>query len=240
VACGRGALQLLYSAKLREIQRRNFSVSNWPHATTDRFLVKTRCWLCLCLALCTWASGARAGIDHEWAFDQSGIWARKYQTGLEYGVIAVEIGGALWFGNDNELGHTMWQTLDSSLISGLAADVMKRAFGRARPEQRNDPNAWFKGSCCESFPSGEVTLQASFVTPIIVNYAREYPWVWGLEALPAYDAIARLKSHAHWQTDVIAGWALGTGVGYWTTRWKTPLTVRMLPGGLSVGISKRF
>jgi membrane-associated phospholipid phosphatase len=240
VACGRGALQLLYSAKLREIQRRNFSVSNWPHATTDRFLVKTRCWLCLCLSLCTWASGARAGIDHEWAFDQSGIWARKYQTGLEYGVIAVEIGGALWFGNDNELGHTMWQTLDSSLISGLAADVMKRAFGRARPEQRNDPNAWFKGSCCESFPSGEVTLQASFVTPIIVNYAREYPWVWGLEALPAYDAIARLKSHAHWQTDVIAGWALGTGVGYWTTRWKTPLTVRMLPGGLSVGISKRF
>jgi undecaprenyl-diphosphatase len=117
---------------------------------------------------------------------------------------------------------------------------MKRAFSRARPRQNNDPNAWFQGSGYESFPSGEVTLQASFVTPLIVNYAGENPWIWSLEILPLYDAIARLKSQAHWQTDVIAGWALGTGVGFWTTRWNTPLTVRILPRGLSVGISKRF
>jgi membrane-associated phospholipid phosphatase len=194
------------------------------------------CAVLFALAPCV----ACAGIDHEWSLDENGIWARKYQTGIEYGVIAVEISGALWFGNDNELGHTMWQTLDSSIISGLAADVLKRATGRARPEQGNNPNAWFRGSCCESFPSGEVTLQASFVTPFIVNYARENPWIWGLEVLPVYDAIARLKSQAHWQTDVIAGWALGTGVGYWTSTWKTPLTVRVLPGGLSIGLSKRF
>ena len=180
------------------------------------------------------------GIDHELSLDENGIWARKYQTSLEYGVIAVEISGALWLGNDNELGHTMWQTLDSSIISGVASDILKRTVGRARPDQGNNPNAWFKGSCCESFPSGEVTLQASFVTPLIANYARENPWIWGLEVLPVYDAVARLKGQAHWQTDVIAGWALGTGVGYWTTTWKTPLTVRLLPGGLSVGLSKRF
>jgi membrane-associated phospholipid phosphatase len=184
--------------------------------------------------------GAIAGIDHELSLDENGIWARKYQTSLEYGVIAVEIGGALWLGNDNELGHTMWQTLDSSLISGIAADIMKVTFSRARPEQGGNPNEWFRGSCCESFPSGEVTLQASFVTPFIANYYKENPWIWGLEVLPVYDALARLKSQAHWQTDVIAGWALGTGIGYWTTTWKTPLTVRVLPGGLSVGFSKRF
>ena len=197
------------------------------------------------LLLCLPPVGAVAGdgplgIDHELSLDERGIWARKYQTSLEYGVIAVEISGALWLGNDNELGHTMWQTLDSSIISGLASDILKRAVGRPRPEQGNNPNAWFKGSCCESFPSGEVTLQASFVTPLIANYARENPWIWGLEVLPVYDAVARLKSQAHWQTDVIAGWALGTGIGYWTTTWKTPLTVRLLPGGLSVGLSKRF
>ena len=195
----------------------------------------------LFIVLCALApAGASAGIDHELARDDRGIWSRGVQTDLQFGVIAAEIGGALWFGNDNELGHTLWQTLDSSIISGLAADAMKRAFSRARPNQGNDPNAWFKGSCCESFPSGEVTLQASFVTPIIVNYAKENPWIWSLEILPVYDAIARMKSQAHWQTDVIAGWALGTGIGYWTTRWKTPLTVRVLPGGISVGISKRF
>jgi PAP2 superfamily len=202
------------------------------------------CWVLMlvcCAAVPLRAhAGGPFGIDHEFSLDERGIWGRNYQVGLEYGVIAAEIGGALWFGNDNELGHTFWQTLDSSIISGAAAGVLKRATGRARPEQGNDPNRWFRGSCCESFPSGEVTLQASFVTPFIVNYARQNPWVWGLEVLPVYDAFARLKSQAHWQSDVIAAWILGTGVGYWTTTWKTPLTVRVLPGGLSVGLYKRF
>ncbi len=186
------------------------------------------------------SASAHAGFDHELPLDQSGIWARKYQTALEYGTVALEAAGSLWLGNNDELGHTFWQTVDASVISGLGAVVLKRATGRARPYQGNDPNAWFKGSCCESFPSGEVTLQASFVTPFIANYARENPWVWGLEILPVYDAVARLKSQAHWQTDVIAGWVLGTGVGYWATTRAVPLSVQILPGGLSVGFSKRF
>jgi hypothetical protein len=186
------------------------------------------------------AGPSYAGFDHEWSLDQSGIWARKYQTALEGGVIAIELAGSLWYGNDNELGHTYWQTVDSSVISGVAAQLLKYGFSRARPDQGNNPNAWFQGSGHESFPSGEVTLQASFVTPFIVNYGRQDPWVWALELLPAYDAIARLKSQAHWQTDVIAGWALGTGVGYWSTTRAVPLSVQILPRGLSVGFSKRF
>jgi hypothetical protein len=184
--------------------------------------------------------GGPLGIDHEWSLDQNGIWARKYQTGLENGVIAVEVAGSLWFGNDDELGHTFWQTIDASAISGVAAAVLKRGFGRARPYQGGNPNLWFKGSCCQSFPSGEVTLQASFVTPFIANYARQNPWVWSLEALPLYDAVARLKSQAHWQTDVVAAWALGTGVGYWSTTRAIPLSVQIGPKALTVGFSKRF
>lgn len=186
------------------------------------------------------AGGGPLGIDHEVGFDQNGVWARKYQTGLEFGVIALEIGGAAWLGNDDKLGHTFWQTIDASVISGVAATVLKKTIGRARPSQGNDPNRWFRGSCCESFPSGEVTLQASFVTPFIVDYAHDHPWIWGLEILPVYDGIARLKSHAHWQTDILAGWALGTGVGYWSAKRQIPLSVQILPGGFSVGLSKRF
>lgn len=180
------------------------------------------------------------GIDHELSLDQRGIWARKYQTGLEFGVLAVEIGGSLWLGNDDELGHTLWQTVDSTAVASLTAEVLKLSFSRARPDQGNNPNQWFKGRCCDSFPSGEVTVQASFVTPFIVNYARDYPWVWALELLPAYDALARLKSQEHWQTDVIAGWVLGTAAGYWATTRSMPLSVQILPRGLSVGFYKRF
>jgi hypothetical protein len=189
---------------------------------------------------CAEAGGGPLGIDHELALDQHGIWARRYQEGLEYSVIAAEVGGALWLGNDSELGHTFWQTIDASVISGIAADALKRGFSRARPGQGGDPGKWFQGSCCESFPSGEVTLQASFVTPIIVNYAKSEPWIWTLEVLPLYDSIARLKSQAHWQTDVIAGWMLGSGIGYWSTTRQLPISVQILPRGLSIGFSKRF
>lgn len=186
------------------------------------------------------AGGGPIGIDHEWALDQSGIWARSNQTALEFGVVAVEAAGSLWYGNDNKIGHTFWQSADASIVSGLGALALKYSFSRARPYQGNDPNKWFQGSCCQSFPSGEVTLQASFVTPFIVNYAKEHPWVWSLEALPVYDAVARMKSQAHWQTDVLAGWVLGTAAGYWSTTRHTPITVEILPGGLSVGFYKKF
>jgi hypothetical protein len=186
------------------------------------------------------AAGGPLGIDHEIGFDQSGIWARKYQTALETGTIVTEIAGALWLGNDDELGHVFWQTIDSSVITGVAATVLKTTIGRARPDQGNNPNRWFRGSCCQSFPSGEVSLQASFVTPFIVRYAGEHPWIWALELLPLYDATARLKSHAHWQTDVLAGWLLGSGIGYWTANRALPFSVAILPRGVTIGFSKRF
>jgi hypothetical protein len=48
----------------------------------------------LCLLLLTLASNqAYAGFDHELPLDQNGIWARSYQTGLENGVIALEVAG---------------------------------------------------------------------------------------------------------------------------------------------------
>ena len=186
------------------------------------------------------AGGGPLGIDSELTLDQGGIWARKYQTSLENGAIAAEIIGALWLGNEDRLGHTFWQTIDATTVSAVGAEALKYAFSRARPYQGNNPNQWFQGRCCQSFPSGEVTLQASFVTPFIVNYARDNPWIWTLELLPVYDAIARLKSQAHWQSDVIVGGLLGTGIGYWATTRAVPISVQVLPRGLSVGFHKRF
>jgi PAP2 superfamily len=210
--------------------------------TSSRCLSRGARWLLLAILIpeCASAGSGPLGIDSELSLDQNGIWARKYQTGLENGVIAIELAGALWLGNDDELGHTFWQSIDASAVSGIGAQLLKYTFSRARPSQGGNPNAWFRGSCCQSFPSGEVTLQASFVTPFIADYAQRNPWIWSLELLPIYDGLARLKSRAHWQTDVIAGWALGTGVGYWATTRKTPISVQILPRGLSVGISKRF
>lgn len=187
-----------------------------------------------------YAGGGPIGIDHEWSYSATGVWSPSIQRGLELGVVVAEGAGALWLGNDDPLGHTFWQAVDSTVVSSASAELLKYAFSRARPNQGNDSNQWFRGSCCDSFPSGQVTLQASFVTPFIIDYSKEHPWVWVLEALPLYDAVARLKSQEHWQTDVLAGWALGTAGGYWASTRNTPLLVEILPRGLSVGWSKRF
>jgi len=190
---------------------------------------------------CAFAGGGLLGIDHEWAYDNSGIWKRSYQLDLEYGVIATEAVGALWLGNDDPLGHEFWQSIDSTAVSGVAAQALKYIFSRARPLQNRGPDKWFQGGCCQSFPSGEVTLQAGFVTPIILDEAaRGHLWIWALELLPLYDGIGRLKQQAHWQSDVLAGWALGTASGYWAAHRDMPLSVQILPGGISVGIQKRF
>jgi hypothetical protein len=71
--------------------------------------------------------------------------ARHYQTGLEYGVIAAELAGALWFGNDDGIGHTFWQSSDSTAISSVTAEALKLTFSRARLDEGNDPHQWFKG-----------------------------------------------------------------------------------------------
>lgn len=186
------------------------------------------------------AGGGPLGIDHTLRFDQSGIWARNDQLALEYGVVAFELVGAVWLGNDNEFGHTLWQTIDASIASAVAVQALKVTTGRPRPITGEGPDAWFKGKGNQSFPSGEVALQASFVTPIIVNYAARDPWVWGLEILPLYTGVARMKSQAHWQSDVLAAWALGTATGYLATRYETPFFVQILPHGLTVGYSKTF
>jgi hypothetical protein len=211
-----------------------------PPAARGRRRILALCLMAALFARHAEAGGGPFGIDHELPLDQSGIWARKYQNGLEAGVIALEVAGSLWFGNENKLGHTLWQTVDASVISAAGAELLKYGFSRARPNQGDNPNLWFKGHGYESFPSGEVTLQASFVTPFIANYARQNPWIWTLEILPVYDAFARMKSQAHWQSDVIAGWALGSAVGYWSSTRTTPISVQILPRGLSVGFYKRF
>jgi undecaprenyl-diphosphatase len=187
------------------------------------------------------AGGGLFGMDHEWAYDNSGIWNRNYQSGLAYGVMATESAGALWLGNEDPLGHEFWQSIDSTASSAVAAQLLKWAFGRARPRQDEGPDEWFQGGRSQSFPSGEVTLQAAFVTPIILGEAaRGDPWIWALELLPLYDGIGRLKQQAHWQSDLLAGWGLGTASGYWAAHRDTPLLVQLLPGGISVGLQKRF
>lgn len=187
-----------------------------------------------------WAGGGPFGIDHVVPYDDSGIWARSNQTDLAVGTALAVVGGALWFGDDDRMGDTLWRSLDAMAMTAVTTETMKFTFSRERPSQTNDPNRFFTGHGNESFPSGEVAEIASAVTPIMMTYGPEHPWVYGLAVLPIYDAMARVKVHGHWQSDVLIGGAIGVGFGAYASRRDTPFIVGLLPGGVTIGISKRF
>ena len=168
------------------------------------------------------------------------LWNRNVQRGVGCAVLATEVTGAFWLGGDDPLGKTFWQAMDSSALGVISSEAMKRIFTRARPSQTSDPNQWFQGSGHYSFPSGEVTFVTSAVTPFIFEYGHDHPAVYALTLLPVYDAIARVKTQGHWQTDVLAATALGTLTGYLAHRRDNPFILGVLPHGITVGVHKRF
>jgi undecaprenyl-diphosphatase len=180
------------------------------------------------------------GIDHRLQFDDSGIWKRRNQVILQDLTAVVVVGGALWEGDGSRLGHTFWQSVDSVAVGAVASEGLKLAFSRSRPAQTDDPNRWFQGHGNKSFPSGEVMEIATAVTPFVLEYGRDHPAVWLLEALPLYDGIARVKVRAHWQSDVLASFAIGTAIGAYAHSRTSSLSVSLLPGGFSIGWKKNF
>jgi membrane-associated phospholipid phosphatase len=186
------------------------------------------------------AAGGPLGIDHQLALDEQGIWARSNQLAVQDISAVAVLGGALFEGNETRLGRTFWKASESMLLADVSAEGLKRVFRRARPSQGNDPNDWFGPSSHRSFPSGEVTHITAVVTPFIAEYGRDHPAVWALAALPVYDGAARLKSQAHWQTDVLAGAALGAGIGYYEYTRESAWSATVLPHGITVGFRKQF
>lgn len=199
--------------------------------------------ICVCAAAplrTAMAAGGPFGIDHRIHYDDSGIWLRSNQKVLMGGTIVTVVGGSLLLGDQNKLGDTFWRSLDSMAVSSVISQAAKWTFQRERPSQTSDPNKFFQGSQYESLPSGEVTAIAGAVTPFVVAYGHDHPAVYALELLPLYDAIARVKTRGHWQSDVLVGWAIGTGVGIWAAHRQSPLILSWLPHGFAIGFVHRF
>ncbi|MGH8110797.1 MAG: phosphatase PAP2 family protein [Rhodanobacteraceae bacterium] len=186
------------------------------------------------------AAGGPFGIDHLVHYDNRGIWARHDQKVLIGATILTVVGGSLALGDQDKLGDTFWRSLDSIAVASAIAQGGKWIFQRERPSETSDPNKWFQGTRYQSFPSGEVTAIAGAVTPFVAVYGHDHPAMYALELLPLYDAIARVKTHGHWQSDVLVGWALGTGVGIWAARRQSPLILSWLPHGFAIGFVHRF
>ncbi len=211
--------------------------------TPHSFVCAQRACLALALTLCTGVASAEGGflsLDHRLNLDNSGLWSRGSQRTIQYGAALVVVGGALWEGRDTRLGRTFFKAADAMVLADATALVGKRIFRRQRPMDGNDPSAWGGASSDRSFPSGEVTHITAIVTPFIAEYHKDYPAIWALATLPVVVGVGRLKSQEHWQTDVLAGMALGVGMGLYAHNRSESLSIGLLPDGLTVGYKTKF
>ncbi len=198
----------------------------------------------LAIALASLQSEARncgwSRVDHVVTYNASGAWNSNVYRGIVGGLTVAQIGGAVWEGSETRFGRTMWQGIDAEIVAGVGAQVGKYIFTRARPNDGDDPCLWFEGGSNHSFPSGEASVAAALVTPYVIEYASQYPATYALLLLPLYVGAGRIKNQAHWQTDVLAGWAVGALSGWFAHSLETPISIRLLPDGVEVGLKFRF
>jgi undecaprenyl-diphosphatase len=179
-------------------------------------------------------------VDHVVAYDSSGVWNPNVYRSIVGGLTVAQIGGALWDGSETRFGWTLWQGIDAELIGAATATVGKDIFTRSRPNQGGNPCLWFQGGSNYSFPSGEASVAAALVTPYILEYGAEYPAVYALMLLPLYVGAGRVKNQDHWQTDVLAGWAVGGLSGWFAHSLDTPIMIQLLPHGVALGFKTQF
>jgi undecaprenyl-diphosphatase len=179
-------------------------------------------------------------LDHLVSYDASGVWSPSIYRGLVGGLTVAEIGGALWEGSESRLGKTLWQGIDSEIIADVSAEAGKYVFTRVRPAVENNPCLWFQGGHNHSFPSGEAAVATALITPYVLEYAQDNPATYVLLLLPLYVGAARVKNQAHWQSDVLGGWAVGGLSGWYAHSRDTPILIELLPHGFAIGFKVQF
>lgn len=199
-------------------------------------------WLAMLLAVsvceaqqCGWSR-----IDHRVSYDASGIWNPNVYRGVLGMLTLAGLGGAVWEGSETRFGKTMWQGVDSEIVAGVTATAGKYIFTRVRPIDADNPCLWFQGGSNYSFPSGEAAVSAALVAPYVLEYGGDYPAAYALLLLPLYVGMGRIKNQAHWQTDALAGWAVGGLSGWYAHSRDVPITIELLPHGFAVGYRREF
>lgn len=106
--------------------------------------------------------------------------------------------------------------LEASTLTAVSTEVLKFTFGRARPDETDDPDQWFESG--DSFPSMHSSL--AFAIGTVFAESGQQRWRWLRRTLgygvAGYTAYARLDHNAHWTTDVLAGAALGWSTARFT------------------------
>lgn len=107
-------------------------------------------------------------------------------------------------------GQSAW-FFGAVALSGIAVNIIKLGFGRARPKLIDSVGAWdftpfSTGYLHASFPSGHSTTMGAVAAALVIWFPR---WRAPLFLLALFGASTRIAAQAHYPSDVAAGFAFG-------------------------------
>ncbi|HKS25114.1 MAG TPA: phosphatase PAP2 family protein [Thermoanaerobaculia bacterium] len=126
----------------------------------------------------------------------------------EYLSALLIIGGAA--SHDDAMRDAGRDSLEAEIIAGgIVTPLLKRGFGRARPNQEEGARSFHPfSSGHESFPSGHATNAFALATGIAAHYDN-----WAVPAIiytvAGGVAMSRVNDRAHFVSDVVAGSLIG-------------------------------
>lgn len=120
--------------------------------------------------------------------------------------------GASLLTDNTRFQDAAFTSLESVVYADLLSSLLKGLVGRARPRRLEGPYDFEPFSEQRSFPSGHTSVAFALVTPWVAYYPG--PITYGLFVLTTGTAVARVVRGDHWSSDVVAGAAIGTLIGY--------------------------
>lgn len=170
--------------------------------------------------------------------------AVDYLGGPKINVPVVVLAGTSLLTNNTRFQDAAMTSLQSLVFAGSLGYVMKLIIARERPENTDDPYAYFTAFNNSSFPSGHAIAAFTIITPWVMYYPG--PLTYALYVLPVGTVLSRLTLDKHWGTDVVVGGVIGVLMGRWLSKrhmdaQQTGPTVSMtLVRSPGVGLTWRF
>jgi len=134
-------------------------------------------------------------------------------AGSIYGLAAVA--GTFYFvgreKHDNRARETGLLATEAMIDSAIVEGVLKSVTQRARPADGVERSEFFDGG--SSFPSGHATGAWAVATVVANEYHDRLAVQLAAYGIASAVSVARFTGHKHYISDVVAGSALGWGIG---------------------------
>lgn len=128
--------------------------------------------------------------------------------------------------NNYRARETGLLSAEALIDSVIAGEALKGITQRARPQAGRERSEFFDGG--NSFPSGHSTQAWAVATVIAHEYKDRPAVVFAAYGVASAVSIARFTGHKHYLSDVLAGSALGWGIGryvYSARHREAPLSI---------------